>query len=271
MVGCFTPVPTSGKASNVRNCPQLILVRWLKPATVRALSVTAQTDEPLKIKMGLHLDRAETRRQNAHRRNCVMKSTWRVRVSKRSAFLACALSVVCGCQTWSPSNWGVPAGTRVPPPPTGSYQHQGAYYNNPSTGTPASPPVNAASSPAGGTTAAPGKTTSQNIQTAFGGAPVMQASAVSPMNSSSPRTQFSAASDAAFSAGASSSSRGSSASAGNVSTAGYTDNGSGMAEVVSANSLQAQPDIDPRLQNGSVQIGASSTARTYSGNSSHHV
>lgn len=187
-----------------------------------------------------------------------MKSTWRVRVSRRTAFLACALSVVCGCQTWSPSNWGVPAGTRVPPPPTGSYQHQGAYYNNPSTGSPASPPVNSALNTTGGTTVAPGKTTSQNMQTAFGGAPVMQASAVSPLNQSSSRTQFSSASDAAFTASSSSSSRSPSASAGNVSTADYTDNGSGMAEVVSANSLQPQPDIDPRLQSGSVQIGASS-------------
>ena len=187
-----------------------------------------------------------------------MKSTWRVRVSRRTAFLACALSVVCGCQTWSPSNWGVPAGTRVPPPPTGSYQHQGAYYNNPSTGSTASPPVNSASNTTGGTTAAPGRTTSQNMQTAFGGAPVMQASAVSPLNQASSRTQFSSASDAAFTASSSSSSRSPSASAGNVSTADYTDNGSGMAEVVSANSLQPQPDIDPRLQSGSVQIGASS-------------
>ncbi len=193
-----------------------------------------------------------------------MKSAWRLRLSKRSTLVLCSLSIFCGCQAGAPSNWGVPAGSRVPPPPTGSYQHQGAYYNNPATGVSASPPaggtVSGVSTTTGtttGSTTAPNQTASQNTQTAFGAAPVVQASAVAPYNSVNPGTQISSNGNNDFSAGMPATSVGFPSTAGQVSTAGYTDNGSGMAEVVTANSLQAQPDIDPQLQSGGVQITGS--------------
>jgi len=94
------------------------------------------------------------------------------------------------------------------------------------------------------------------------GAPVVQASAVNPLNQSNPRTQINSGSNsgsnAAFGAGMPATSIGFPPSGGQVSTAGYTDNGTGIAEVVSASSLHARPEIDPRLQNGNVEISANS-------------
>jgi len=90
------------------------------------------------------------------------------------------------------------------------------------------------------------------------GAPVVQASAVNPLNQSNPRSQINSGSNAAFGAGMPATSIGFPPSGGQVSTAGYTDNGTGIAEVVSASSLHARPDIDPRLQNGNVEISANS-------------
>lgn len=157
-----------------------------------------------------------------------MKSAWRQRLS--SALIGCG-SVGCviafsGCQTWSPSSWGVPTSTRVPAPPTGSVQPQGAYYNNGPMGTPA----------------APVKATTQvkpNVS-----APVVQASAVNPFgsNGSMQATNLSDNSGAFSSVTTAVGSKqigDSKAFGGQVSTAGYTDNGSGMAQVVSAGSLQA--------------------------------
>lgn len=156
-----------------------------------------------------------------------MKFAWHERMSKAST--ACValgvLVVVCGCQTWSPSNWGVPTSSRVPPPPTGSYQHQGAYYNNPSMGTPA----------------APGKTITQVMPNSS--APVVQASAVNAFGSNSSLPAMNTNDKAsAFSAGATS--IGFQRSSGQVTTAGYNDNGSGLAEVVTAGSLQSKANFD---------------------------
>lgn len=185
-----------------------------------------------------------------------MKCTWRTRLSKKSTIIVSSLFMLCGCQTWSPSNWGVPAGTRVPPPPTGSYQHQGAYYNNPATGTATS----VSAPPTSGVPAAPGKTTTQIMpnQSMPGGATVVPASAVAPLNQLNPRTQISSGSSSVFEASKSTSTVGFPSTRGQVSTAGYTDNGSGMAEVVSASSLQAPADMEQPLQNGNIEANASS-------------
>ena len=165
-----------------------------------------------------------------------MKSAGHELVSKTS--LGCValgvFVVMCGCQTWSPSNWGVPTSSRVPPPPTGSYQHQGAYYNNPSMGTPASP-VKATTH------------VSPNSP-----APVVQASAINPFgsNGSLPATNTSENSSA-FGTGATS--IGFQSARGQVTTAGYNDNGSGLAEVVTAGSLQSKANFDSgQFDSGSI-------------------
>ncbi|MDX1929041.1 MAG: hypothetical protein SFV81_21115 [Pirellulaceae bacterium] len=161
-----------------------------------------------------------------------MKFAWRALLSK--AAIGCAgfglLMASSGCQTWSPSAWGVPTGTRVQPPPTGTVKPQGAYYSNPPTGT--------AAAPVKATTQA-----SANSQSA----PVVQASAVSPLGSSGmPATNLSDSSGTfssvskAFGSQPTGLQNSSDANAyrGQVSTADYNDNGSGMAQVVSAGSLQ---------------------------------
>ena len=172
-----------------------------------------------------------------------MKSVWRELRSKAStACIAIGLLVVmCGCQTWSPSSWGLPTSTRVPPPPTGSYQHQGAYYNNPSTGTPA-----------------PSLKTTQVPPNAY--APVVQASAVNPFGSSGslPTTNMS---DQAGAFNTGTTSIGFQAASGHVSTAGYNDNGSGMAEVVTAGSLPSRADFDA----GNINAGGRLDVNTNTG------
>ena len=133
--------------------------------------------------------------------------------------MICFLSSIGGCQSWSPSSWGVPTSTRVPSPPTGTVQPQGAYYSNPPMGT----------------SAGTAKATTQIRPNSS--APVVQASAANPFdsNGSMPATNLTANSGA-FSTGANS--IGSQSTNGQVSTAGYNDNGSGMAQVVTAGSLQ---------------------------------
>ena len=156
-----------------------------------------------------------------------MKSAWRELLSKVS--IACvgiaSLTLFNGCQTWSPSNWGMPTSSRVPPPATGSVRPQGAYYNNPPMGT----------------SAAPLKATTQNSPN--NSAPVVHASAVNDFdsNGSMPATNLNAKSDA-FSNGATS--IGFQSASGQVSTAGYNDNGSGMAQVVTAASLQGSANFN---------------------------
>lgn len=147
-----------------------------------------------------------------------MSSTWRQLFSK-AAFGCAAISSLTasvGCQTWSPSTWGVPSGSRVQPPPTGTVKPQGVYYNN--------PPMGSASASTNSTTQiAPNPS-----------APVVQASASDPFgsNGSMPATNLNATSIG------SQTNSDSNGFTGQVSTAGYTDNGSGMAQVVTAASLQ---------------------------------
>jgi hypothetical protein len=156
-----------------------------------------------------------------------MKSAWRELLSSAAIGFAAVVSSVtcCGCQTWSPSSWGVPTSARVQPPPTGTVRPQGAYYSNPPTGTSASP-VN---------------TTTQTA-TNFS-APVVQASAVNSLGSGGgmPVTSLG---DSAGTFSSVSKAFGSQ-TAGDahvfstpVSTADYNDTGSGIAQVVSAGSMQ---------------------------------
>lgn len=166
-----------------------------------------------------------------------MKFAWRALLSK--AAIGCAgfgsLVASSGCQTWSPSAWGVPTSTRVQPPPTGTVKPQGAYYSNPPMGT----------------AAAPGKATTQ-ASSNTSSAPVVQASAVRSLGSGGmPATNlsdssgtFSSVSNAFGSQPTGLQNSGlqkagdADAYSGQVSTADYNDNGSGMAQVVSAGSLQ---------------------------------
>jgi hypothetical protein len=162
----------------------------------------------------------------------VMKSAWRELLSKVA--IACigigSLIAISGCQSWSPSGWGMPTSTRVAPPPTGTVKSQGDYYSN--------PPM--------------GKVTTQLEKNSS--APVVQASSVNPFgsNGSMPATNLNT-NAGAFSTGATSIvSQGAS---GQVSTAGYNDNGSGMAQVISAGSLQGSANY-----NSDTGIGANSNA-----------
>ncbi len=178
-----------------------------------------------------------------------MKTAWRELLSK--AAVGCvgigALANTSGCQSWSPNSWGVPTSTRVPPPPTYTVKPQGAYYNNPPMGTPASPV----------------KSTTQ--VTPNSSAPVVQASAVSPFgsNGSLPATNLSENSSAfstnvrsiSSQATGSQGTNNSSALGGQVSTADYQDNGSGMAQVVTAGSLQGAA-----IYNSDSGMGTSSNA-----------
>ena len=178
-----------------------------------------------------------------------MKTAWRSKTNTRSALSLvglCLLTLGCGCQSWSPSTWAVPAGSRVPPPATGSYQHQSAYYNNPSTGAAATAPAAAL------------KSTSQNFpSTASTNANgVMQASATAPTSSAYGTAFSSRVTTAQADSGLSP--MGSQDASGQVNTAGYTDNGTGMAQVVSASSLQGQHD-DRGLQSGSIEIGTNTS------------
>lgn len=43
---------------------------------------------------------------------------------------AACLAVASGCQSWSQMGQGIPSGSRVPPPGTGTYQVPSSYYNN---------------------------------------------------------------------------------------------------------------------------------------------
>ncbi len=176
-----------------------------------------------------------------------MKFAWRPQSTCLKIVSVCTVTILCGCQTWSPSNWGVPAGSRVPPPPTGSYQHQGAYYSNPATGT------------ASGAAVSSFHSATQNFpstQAAASNGMVVQASGANTINgsrNSSPYANaFSNTPATPTDGGATSIDFQGSRS--QVSTADYTDNGSGMAQVVSADALQAPPD--PGLQNQNVEYSA---------------
>ena len=191
-----------------------------------------------------------------------MKSAWRELLSKVA--IACvgisSMTAFCGCQTWSPTSWGMPASSRVQPPPTGTVKPQGAYYNNPAMGA----------------SAAPVKSTTQygtNSSTS-----VVPASAVNPFgsNGSMHATNLNANSGAfatntasigfqdASSQGASSQGAGQGAGSqgvggqwvsGQVSTADYNDNGTGMAQVVTAGSMEgtANYNSDNRMDVNSNQ------------------
>jgi len=161
-----------------------------------------------------------------------MKPTWRELVSTAAVATIgfCSVISMSGCQSWSPSNWAVPSGSRVPPPPTGSYQHQGAYYNNPTTGTPA----------------APIKATTQIMPRTS--PTVVPASATSPMNAHGSMPATNLAADAT--------SLGFLSAGGQVNSAGYTDNGSRMAEVVPASSLQPPTGPNASGPSGGVDLNA---------------
>ncbi len=66
---------------------------------------------------------------------------------------ACLLAALGGCQSWSQVGQGFPAGSRVAPPGTGTYNVPSSYYNGPKAGTAstAAPGGNAGVSPAGNT------------------------------------------------------------------------------------------------------------------------
>ena len=175
-----------------------------------------------------------------------MEFAWRSRSNHFALLVVCSVTFSCGCQTWSPSNWGVPAGTRVPPPPTGSYQHQGAYYNNPATGATSAAPAAAL------------KSTTQNFpSTAATNGAVVQASANGSSYSASPSSNA-----AAFSSRLTTASGNNGAASigmqdinGQVNTADYTDNGSGMAQVVNASSVQS-PRLDPYSASGNIDANS---------------
>ena len=180
-----------------------------------------------------------------------MKSAWRDMLSKAVIGFAGVGSLVAisGCQTWSPSTWGVPTSARVQPPPTGTVKPQGAYYSNPPTGT----------------SAAPVKATTQMRPNST--APVVQASAVSPMGSggSMPATNlndssgtFSSVSKAFGSQPNGVQSVGdTNAFNGQVATAAYNDNGSSEAQVVSAGAMQGSGSFTSDGIGSSVNTGES--------------
>lgn len=73
---------------------------------------------------------------------------------------------VSGCQSWSQVAQGIPSGSRVPPPGTGTYQVPSSYYNNGAAAK--SGAVSSNAQPAGGTNtaAAANTTTASNTTTA---------------------------------------------------------------------------------------------------------
>lgn len=74
---------------------------------------------------------------------------------------------VSGCQSWSQVAQGIPSGSRVPPPGTGTYQVPSSYYNNGAAAKTGAVSSNA--QPAGGTNtaaAANNTTTASNTTTA---------------------------------------------------------------------------------------------------------
>ncbi len=164
-----------------------------------------------------------------------MKLAWRGRLS---AFLCCSfalgLLVSSGCH-----NLGSPmqSATRVPPPGTGSYNLQGAYYNNPATATSSTVPSSPV--PIFQANAAPTNP-----------APVVQASATSdnyaPAGANFPTTKFVGDSSAQSANGTNfgPSSLGTTGSSG-VSPAVYTDNGNSGAQVIQASSLQSGDFNEP--------------------------
>lgn len=48
--------------------------------------------------------------------------------------LACFVAAIGGCQSWSQVGQGFPAGSRVAPPGTGTYNVPSSYYNGPKAG-----------------------------------------------------------------------------------------------------------------------------------------
>jgi hypothetical protein len=149
----------------------------------------------------------------------VMMTAWREQLFGATVCFASLLLVFAsGCQSWSNMSAPMQSATRVPPPGTGSYNLQGAYYNNPATAQ------------------------SNNLSPTSGNAaPVVQASATSgsfnPAGSNYPTSQFTDSGAVSFaSTNAMNAAAFGTASQG-VNTAGYTDNGSSGAQVISASSM----------------------------------
>lgn len=69
--------------------------------------------------------------------------------------LICLVAAIGGCQSWSQVGQGFPAGSRVAPPGTGTYNVPTNYYNGPKAGTASTavPGGNAAVAPATNNTA----------------------------------------------------------------------------------------------------------------------
>lgn len=69
--------------------------------------------------------------------------------------LVCVVVAIGGCQSWSQVGQGFPAGSRVAPPGTGTYNVPTNYYNGPKTGTASTavPSGNASATPATNSTA----------------------------------------------------------------------------------------------------------------------
>jgi hypothetical protein len=86
-----------------------------------------------------------------------------MRMVMSGCLLACLMSGLSGCQSWSQVGQGVPGGSRVAPPGTGTYQVPSSYYNNGSkTGA-----INTTSSPAASVAATtPTATTPSSMRTA---------------------------------------------------------------------------------------------------------
>ncbi len=49
--------------------------------------------------------------------------------------VTCLVTASVGCQSWSQVGQGMPVGSRVPPPGTGTYNVPSSYYNGPKAGT----------------------------------------------------------------------------------------------------------------------------------------
>ncbi|MCC6509973.1 MAG: hypothetical protein IT423_12775 [Pirellulaceae bacterium] len=99
-----------------------------------------------------------------------------MRAVMSACYLALLVGAVSGCQSWSQIGQGIPAGSRVAPPGTGSYPVPSSYYNTPKAGgvpsSPGSAAVGASSSavPAGGaaqrSAAMPANPTGSGVTTA---------------------------------------------------------------------------------------------------------
>ena len=165
-----------------------------------------------------------------------MKSAWRELLSKVA--IACvgisSMTAFCGCQTWSPTSWGMPASSRVQPPPTGTVKPQGAYYNNPAMGASAAP---VRSTTQFGTNSSTSVVPASAVNP-FGSNGSMQATNLSANSSAFSTNAASIGFQGVGSQGVGSLGVGGQGVSGQVSTADYNDNGTGMAQVVTAGSIE---------------------------------